>query len=54
LEKKAEQFLPGSEVGEGERERAGAGGRNDPYNVCTYEYVNREKNIKSMKSVYGI
>jgi hypothetical protein len=30
LEIKAEQVLPGSEVG-------GVGGRNDPNNVCTFE-----------------
>jgi hypothetical protein len=23
----------------------GAGGRNDPNNVCTYEYMNKEKKI---------
>jgi hypothetical protein len=44
LEKTAEQVLPGSERGQGEREEVGAGGRNDPNNVCTYEYMN--KNIK--------
>jgi hypothetical protein len=33
--------LPGSEGG-GEEEE-GAGGRNDPNNVCTYEYMNKEK-----------
>jgi hypothetical protein len=41
LEKRAEQVLPGSK-GSGEREKAG--GRNDPNNVCTYEYMNKEKN----------
>jgi hypothetical protein len=48
LEKRAEQVLPGSEgVGVGERLRGWeAGGRNDPNNVCTYEYVNKEKTTK--------
>jgi hypothetical protein len=35
LEKSTEQVLPGSEVGGEERVEAGAGGRNDPNNVCT-------------------
>jgi hypothetical protein len=35
--KRAEQFLPGSKRGKGEREEAGAGWRNSPNNVCTYE-----------------
>jgi hypothetical protein len=26
--------------------RPGTGGRNDPNNVCTYEYMNKEKNYK--------
>jgi hypothetical protein len=44
LEKRAEQVLPGSEEGVGgEREWAGDGGRNDPSNVCTYEYMSKEK-----------
>jgi hypothetical protein len=29
-------------VGRREREQ-GAGERNDPHNVCTYEYINKEK-----------
>jgi hypothetical protein len=37
LEKRAEQILPGSGGG------GGAGRRNDPNNVCTYEYMNKEK-----------
>jgi hypothetical protein len=45
LEIKAKQFLPGIKEVSGERERAGwvvrkgmgAGGRNDPSIVCTYE-----------------
>jgi hypothetical protein len=37
LEKMAEQALPGSEGGVGEREETGARGRNAPNNVCTYE-----------------
>jgi hypothetical protein len=36
---KGRQVLPGSE-GWG----SGAGGRNDPNNVCTYELMNKEKN----------
>jgi hypothetical protein len=43
LEKRAEQVLPGSDrrwVGmRGRRTR----GRNDPNNVQTYEYMNKEK-----------
>jgi hypothetical protein len=34
---RAEQDLPGSEGGEGERVGYGAGRRNDPNNVCTCE-----------------
>jgi hypothetical protein len=38
LEKRAEQILPGSEGGMAGRMRGqGAGGRNGPNNVCTYE-----------------
>jgi hypothetical protein len=41
LEKRAEQVLPGSEVGGEERRELerwrGAGGRNGTDNVCTYE-----------------
>jgi hypothetical protein len=41
LEKRAQQVLPGSKGGVGEREGAGrVGGRNGPNNVCTYEYMN--------------
>jgi hypothetical protein len=29
-------------VGKGERMGAGAGGKNDPNNVCTYEYMNNK------------
>jgi hypothetical protein len=36
LEIRAEQVLPESEVGRGERIEEGAGGRNDSNNVCTY------------------
>jgi hypothetical protein len=39
LEKRAEQVLLGSKVSGG----AGVGGRNDTNNVCTYEYMNKEK-----------
>jgi hypothetical protein len=35
LEKRVAQVLPGSEGGRGERK--GAGERNGPNNVCTYE-----------------
>jgi hypothetical protein len=35
LEKSAEQVLPGSEGGREEKVGVGAGGRNDPNNVCT-------------------
>jgi hypothetical protein len=45
LEKKTEQVLPGSEGGGEEREEVGAGERNDPNNVCTSEYLNKEKKI---------
>jgi hypothetical protein len=39
-----EKVLPGSKEGVGGRGRGwGAGGRNDPNNVCTYEYMNKEK-----------
>jgi hypothetical protein len=37
LEKRAEQILPRSKEVEGEKEEAGAGGRNGSNNVCTYE-----------------
>jgi hypothetical protein len=37
LEKSAEQVLPGRETEAEERVRVGAGGRNDPNNVCTGE-----------------
>jgi hypothetical protein len=40
LEKRAEQVLPGSCGVEGRRRGRG---RNDPNNVCTYEYMNKEK-----------
>jgi hypothetical protein len=43
LVKRAEQVLPGSEGGGWEREGVGDRGRNDPNNVCTYEYMNKEK-----------
>jgi hypothetical protein len=41
LEKRAEQVLPGSER-RGGRGAARAPGRDDPNNVCTYEYMNRQ------------
>jgi hypothetical protein len=34
---KAEQDLPGTERGRGQREGEGGRGRNDPNNVCTCE-----------------
>jgi hypothetical protein len=37
LEKSSEQVLPGREVRGGENVGMGAGGRNDPNNVCTCE-----------------
>jgi hypothetical protein len=43
LEKRAEQVLPGSKGGVGEKEGKETGGRNEPNNVCTYEYMNKEK-----------
>jgi hypothetical protein len=43
LEKRAVQVLPGREGCEEERE--GAGGKNDPNDVCTYEYMNKEKKL---------
>jgi hypothetical protein len=42
LEKRAEQVLPGSEGG-GEGGGGESGGRDDPNNVSTYEYMNKEK-----------
>jgi hypothetical protein len=39
LEKRAEQVLPGSKG----RWDGGEGGRNDPNNVCAYDYMNKEK-----------
>jgi hypothetical protein len=42
--RKAEQVLPGSEGGGGKRELWVGGGRNDPNNICTFEYMNKEKN----------
>jgi hypothetical protein len=45
LERRAEQVLPGSKEGSKEkRHRVGSRGRNDPNSVCTYEYMNKEKN----------
>jgi hypothetical protein len=43
LEKKAEQVLPGSEEVGGRWRGPGAVGRDDPNNVCTYEYMHKEK-----------
>jgi hypothetical protein len=28
-----------------------AGGRNDPNNVCTYEYMNKEKNVTKIMNI---
>jgi hypothetical protein len=41
LEKRAEQILPQSEADGAGGEEAG---RNDSNNVCTYDYMNKEKN----------
>jgi hypothetical protein len=30
--------------GRGRGQMVGGGGRNDPNDVCTYEYMNKEKN----------
>jgi hypothetical protein len=43
LEKRAEQVLPGSKAGVGER-KGREEGRNDPNNVCICKYMNKEKN----------
>jgi hypothetical protein len=43
LEKSAEQVLPGSERGGGRGRGWGAGERNVPNNVYTYEKMNKEK-----------
>jgi hypothetical protein len=45
LEKRAEHVVPGSKVGEGDRDGVGDGGKNDPNNVCTYEYTSKKKII---------
>jgi hypothetical protein len=37
LEKRAEKVLPGSKEVGGRGSRCGAGGRDGPINVCTYE-----------------
>jgi hypothetical protein len=42
LKKRVEQVLPGSKGVRGRR-GWGAGRRNDPNNVYTYEYMNKEK-----------
>jgi hypothetical protein len=50
MEERAEQVLPGSKGGVAGRGMGqGAGGRNDPNNVCTYEYINKEKNLPSLQ-----
>jgi hypothetical protein len=46
LEKREEQVLPGSKGNKREKEGVGVGRRNDPSNVCTYEYINKGKIIK--------
>jgi hypothetical protein len=43
LEKRAEQFLPGSEGCRGRERGPGARDGKDPNTVCTYEYTNKEK-----------
>jgi hypothetical protein len=42
LEKRPKQVLPGREGGWKGEGGEGAGGRNDPNNVCTYEYMSKE------------
>jgi hypothetical protein len=42
LDESGKQVLPGNQGWGGERGIRGSG-RNDPDNVCTYEYVNKEK-----------
>jgi hypothetical protein len=51
LEKRAEQVLPGSEGVGGRGRGLGTRGRNGPSNnVCTHEYMNKEKkSIASQK-----
>jgi hypothetical protein len=43
MEERAEQVLPGSKGVGGEMEGLGARESNDPNNVCTYKYMNKEK-----------
>jgi hypothetical protein len=54
LEKWAEHVIPGSEGSRGRERGQVAEGRNDPNNVCTYEYMNKEKktshNVKFMRN----
>jgi hypothetical protein len=47
LEKRAEQFLPLSKWAGRGREQ-GPGERNDPNKVCTYEYINKGKEIAKL------
>jgi hypothetical protein len=50
LEKREEQVLPGSKGVRGAC--VGAGGRNDPNNVCTYEHMNKEKILPSLHILF--
>jgi hypothetical protein len=50
LEKRAEEILPGSEGGGVRGREWGAGRRNDPNNICTYEYMNKEEKRKKNSS----
>jgi hypothetical protein len=43
LEKRPEKVLTGSEGGGGSSDGVGVGQRNGPNDVCTYEYMNKEK-----------
>jgi hypothetical protein len=50
LEKRAEQVLPGSEGVGGRGRGLGTRGRNGPSNnVCTHEYMNKEKKVLQAK-----
>jgi hypothetical protein len=51
LEKRAEQVLPGSEGVGGRGKKQGIRGRNDPNNVCPYEYMNKEEKKNKMRSI---
>jgi hypothetical protein len=48
LEKRAEQVLPGSQGAGGRGREWEAGERNNPNNVCTYEYMNKEEKKRNL------